>query len=652
MKRIFILFTAILLSFQLFAQGTLMLVGGGTERSGSDAWNYNPYRKAVSYAANKRVAIIAWGAESDSWLRNYFTGTCNAVAAKHFDFSAIDAGQYTVMYDSLMTYDMFFFKGGDQYDYYSNFKNTEIANAITDKYAEGGVISGTSAGMAMLSTVMYTAENGTVYPNEAIENHQNSYMTLANDFVDLASGYLFDTHFAERGRFPRLVGLIANWYYDQSELVTGLGVDDITAMIIRNDSVYSYGTGAGNFFNCQNATFDQNETMLVVEDVKVSNILNGCTYDLNTGNIEGLGQVSNPQITEENHTNTLLLGGGIYSTYHTDMMETLVTECGGTNDDILFVTGASSSNAAALISAVESHSTGAVYDFEGIAANGLSTELSNAIASSSKFVFVDNDYATFINFMNNTANGQLLLQKMRNSSSTSAFVGDNSRFAGAIVVNDYLVSGASYYAELTFDPGLGLLETSVVLPKTFDNSDIYENTTTSVPYAMLHDDLAYGIWLNKRNYVKYYVDNDQVKLLPYGNSPVMIMKNEGTNYDFSVTPSNGTYDARMIAGFEELTLSVINSSKEYVVGTNPGVGIAGNDNNLNFALYPNPSSSMIYCQFDEVSVLEIFSIDGKMVERYTGEKRYQINVSGFAPGVYMFKSTNGSQSETKKVTVK
>jgi cyanophycinase len=652
MKRIFILFTVILISVQLFGQGTLMLVGGGTERSGDDAWNYDPYRKAVSLSENKRVAIIAWGAESDSWLRDYFTGTCNAIAAKHFDFSVIDPADYDTMYDSLMTYDMLFFKGGDQNDYYSNFKNTAIADAITDKYTGGGVISGTSAGMAILSSVMYTAENGTVYPYEAIENYDNTYMTLANDFVDLASGWLFDTHFAERGRFPRLVGLITNWYYNQSEVLTGLGVDDVTAMIIRNDSIYAYGTGAGNFFDIQNAIFDQNETMVVAEDIKVTNILNGCTMDLNTGNIEGLSQVSNPEATEENHTFTLLLGGGIYSTYHTDMMETLVNECGEISDDVLFITGTSSSNAAALVNAVESASTGTVYEFEGIQANANNQDLENAIASSSKFVFVDNDYTTFMNFMNNTGNGHRLKVKIKNPASTSAFVGDNSRFAGAIVINNYETAAASYYAELTFDPGLALLETTVVMPRTFLNSDMYENSTTGVPYAMLQEGLTYGIWLNKKNYAKYYVDNDMVKLLPYGNSPLMIMKNEGTTYDFSVTGSTSNHDPRMVAGFEEMTLNVINSTKSYVMGTNPGVGFPDELFAKYLSVYPNPASDVVYCETDEISLLEIYSIDGKLLKRFGGQKRYEVNVADFDSGIYLFKATTGSNTVVQKVTVK
>lgn len=651
MKRVFILFPVILLSFQLFAQGTLMLVGGGTERTGSNAWNYIPYRKAVSHADNKRVAIIAWGAEPDSWLRDYFTGTCNAVAAKHFDYSVIDPADYDTMYDSLMTYDMFFFKGGDQNDYYSNFKNTAIADAITDKYAGGGVISGTSAGMAILSSVMYTAENGTVYPYEAIENHQNTYMTLANDFVDLFSGYLFDTHFAERGRFPRLTGLMANWYYNQSEIVTGLGVDDLTAMIIRNDSLYAYGTGAGNFFDMQNASLDQNETMLVAENIKVSNIINGCTYDLSNGNIEGLTQISNPSVAEENHTYTLLLGGGIYATYHTDMMGTLVNECGEVDENILILHGTNSTTAAALANTLSSLTTGNVYQFEAIQDNATNSELTTAIYNSSKFVFVDNEYSVFMNFIENTANGRRIANQITFPSSTSAFVGDNSRFAGKTVVNDYLVSGASYYAELTFDPGLGLLETSVVMPKTFNSSDIYENTTTGVPYAMLQNDLTYGIWLNKKNYVKYFTENNHVKLLPYGNSPVMIMKNEGTNYDFSVTTSTGSGDARMVAGFEEMSLNVINSTKHYILGTNPGVEIETSPGNLEYSVYPNPSSNFVNIETKKIASLQIFSIDGKLVKRFDGQKRYQVNVSDFVPGIYLFKLTNGTSSVTQKVTI-
>ncbi len=651
MKKYLTFILAILLSANIFAQGTLMLVGGGTERTGTDAWNYNPYTKAVDLAANKKVAIIAWGAEPDSWLRDYFTETCEALRAVHFDFSSISTDNYQDYYDSLMNYDMLFFKGGDQFNYYNNFKNTPIATAITDKYNEGGVISGTSAGTAIQSSVVYTAENGTVYPDEAINNPLNQYMTLANDFCDLMPGYVFDTHFAERGRFPRLAGLLANWYYSQEERITGLGVDDLTAMIIRNDSVYAYGTGAGNFYDISSATFDQSETNLVAENIKVMQLLNNCTYDVNTGNIEGFENTSEPALEMENRAYTLLMSGANTGTAYTNMMSTLVNDCGNVSDNIVIIAPESSTTVANLTTAIEAETNATVHHFAPTTANGSDATFSNVITNNRKFVFVDNDYNTLMNFIDGTDNGQQLDAKMRAYISITAFVGDNSRFAGTTVVEDYLTPGNSYYGDLTFEPGLGLLKTTVVMPNTFKENDIFENTTTAVPYAMLTDDLTYGIWLNKNNYVKYHAANDTAWLQAYGNSPVMALKNEGTPYGFSVTPNVGDYTPRMVAGFEEMTLSIFNASSPYIMGTEPGLGLENSIDKLRGLVYPNPAKDKVFCDYEALTELTILSLDGKIIKRFSGQKRYEINIADFSSGIYLFKAAGNKKSVTNKISI-
>ncbi|MDA3866025.1 MAG: Type 1 glutamine amidotransferase-like domain-containing protein [Salinivirgaceae bacterium] len=653
MMKQFCFFLVMVLTVNAFSQGTVMLVGGGTERSGSTAWNYEPYAKAVSLAENSKVAIIAWGPEDDTWLVDYFQETCNADYARHFDFSAISVANYSDYYDSLMNYDMFFFKGGDQYNYYSNFKNTAIAQAITDKYDEGGVLAGTSAGAAILSSVLYTAENGTVYPDEAINNPMNQYMTLAADFVDLMPGLLSDTHFAERGRLARLVGLLGHYAFtNDDERIMGLGVDDLSAVIVRNDSLYAYGTGAGNLYDVANAELSNSETLLRASNVKVSQLINGCTLDFSTGTIEGFTETSEPQLAGEGGDYTILLGGGIYGDYHTEMLEELVNSHGQVNDNILVITASNAPNVENVISTLENASQGTVLHVEATSANGDANDVASMINDAAKFVFVDNTYATFMDFMNNSANGSLLDQKIRSHGAITAFIGDNSRFAGATVVNEYLVSGAAYYAELQFDPGLALLKTSVIIPNTFKESDIYENTATAMPYAMLQDHLTFGIWLNKRNYATYFVENDSTWLLAYGASPVMVMKNNGTDYGFSVTPNTGSSDARMIAGFEEMTMDVLDGTANYLMGSELGLGIEIDEASLQGTIFPNPTKDKFIVSFEQPVDIELISIDGKILKRFEGQKRYNISTGFLQAGIYFVKARSGFVTNVQKVVVK
>lgn len=652
MKKIFTI-VALLISYSwLNAQGTLMLVGGGTERSGESAWNFEPYSKAVDLSANKRVAIVAFAAEDDTWLADYFVETAGAVEAIHIDFSAIDVANYGQMYDSLMAFDMIFFKGGDQNEYYENFNGTVVETALVDKYLQGGVLAGTSAGMAILSSIIYTAENGTVYPDEAINNPLNSYMTLADDFGDFMPGYLFDTHFAERGRFARLVGLMANRFLTQNaERITGLGIDDLTVAIIRNDSVYVYGTGAGNFYFSENAYFGNQQTMLQADSVRASQLLNGCTFDVQTGEIDGFSSYSTPILTGEGGYYTLLLSGGIYGNYHTEMMEVLVNDCGAVDGSVVIVAPSASANVASLVAAIENVSDVDVFVLDPISGNGQNVDVQNALTNAQKFVFVDNTYQSIMSFMGTTQNGQLLNQKIRLHNAVVAFVGDNSRFAGHTVVNGYEISGASYYAELTFDEGFDLLKTTVVMPNTYANNDIFENTATAVPYAMLHDNLTFGMWLNKKNFVKYSMRNDSTWIDAFGDSPGMIIKNNGTAYDYSITPNVGSNTPRMIAGFEQMWLTLLDGSKSYLMGTEPGLGVEATHFESNMLVYPNPAVNQVFVACDETHLLEIYEMNGQIIERFSGNSCYVVNTSNYVPGVYLVKAIGIKQTDAVRLIV-
>ena len=193
MIRIYLILFLIVTGLTLVkAQGKLLIVGGGSEKNGQSSWSTPAYRWA---AEGKTVAVI--GMETGS-LAPYFKNQCGAARAKEFAIATSDSANSQNTYDTLVSYEVIFFRGGDQYDYYTLYKDTKLQDAVNFVFNEGGTIGGTSAGMHILSSIIFTAENGTVYPYECIENPNNQYVTLANDFFDFVPDFIFDTHFAER----------------------------------------------------------------------------------------------------------------------------------------------------------------------------------------------------------------------------------------------------------------------------------------------------------------------------------------------------------------------------------------------------------------------------------------------------------------------
>ena len=331
---ILLLFPAI----SAFSQGYLMLAGGGAESSGG--WSDAPYRWVVEHAANKRIAVVGYDAGASEWIPNYFKGF-GAKAAKNIIISSRSGADMQSLYDTLITYDGVFIKGGDQGQYYSYYKGTKTQAALQFIYDKGGVLSGTSAGTAILSPVVYTAVIASVDPATALQNAYSAQITLANDFVNtLPKKYIVDTHFHERGRFGRLPAFMATWFRKTKEIVIGIGVDDHTALCIDADGKASvYGTGAVGFYHNMNATapYDTTISMLRAGNMNFSQLIHGCTIDLKTGFISGLGNTVQPRVGGENNRLTLLMSGTDYPSE--EAYNYFIHQAGAKDDAILIVTG-------------------------------------------------------------------------------------------------------------------------------------------------------------------------------------------------------------------------------------------------------------------------------------------------------------------------
>ena len=119
----------LLIPWIVAAQGSIVLVGGGSEGVGD--WSDAPYKWIVDHAPNKRVAVISY-AEEDDWIPNYFV-SLGASAAVNIKITSRAVADLQGTYDALMTFDAFFFKGGDQSIYYREYKGTKTMQAAIDK---------------------------------------------------------------------------------------------------------------------------------------------------------------------------------------------------------------------------------------------------------------------------------------------------------------------------------------------------------------------------------------------------------------------------------------------------------------------------------------------------------------------------------------
>lgn len=660
LKLISILFL-ISQSISVSAQnGKVVLIGGGMERSQTTSWNYQLFSWIVNSAPNKRVAVIGTSS-SDGWLHQNFVSTWGAVYSKEFVITSTNADQQ-VLYDSLITYNAVYFRGGDQYYYYTWYKNTKTQQAIRYIYQNGGVIAGTSAGLHILTDMIFTDDtgNGLISP-EAIENPTHQYITLHDDFLSLVPGVYGDSHFAERGRFGRLVGILANRWFTQSEVIAGIGVDDLTAIAIDENNIGTvYGTGCANIYIASDSAFSRNPAAtgkLLADGVRVMQLLKGTTIDLNTFTI--ISNMTTPTgiaVSEEKGDYTLLMSGGNTLAQNNTMLQDFVSTLQDPGDPVLILTGSSTTTADQFKDQLISYGATNVFVRGAIASEGTNSQMANDIQNAKAFLLVNNTFSGFNAFLA-TSNGTALRQKMKQSGMLNGFVGDNSRFAGARVVENYLNANASYYAEMQFLPGLSLLETTVIMPNTFASGNMYENSVTAVPYAMTNYGLSFGVWLYTKNYMKYYVENNASWMTSYGTAPAMILRNTSSYWGNSQQTSTGSGTPRQISGFDSMELYLIDESVKFKTGDSifasvPEVVLS--DNTL-FRIFPNPASDNFVMTADEGTFAgEIINLQGGIVRTISEFRSSSVQDTREMPaGMYIIRLHNveTQQSNVRKLII-
>lgn len=121
-------------------------------------------------------------------------------AANHPDVAAIIAKAEIV-----------FIAGGDQSNYINFWSGTPVQQTLNARLAAGVPVGGISAGLAVLTQYVYTAQAGSATSSSALANPFNRDLTFGKDFlaVPQLAGLLGDTHFSQRDRMGRELAFLA-----------------------------------------------------------------------------------------------------------------------------------------------------------------------------------------------------------------------------------------------------------------------------------------------------------------------------------------------------------------------------------------------------------------------------------------------------------
>lgn len=644
--------------------GKLLLIGGGPENiSSTTSWNYEAFNWAVAQSANKKVAILHYETTTTPEFENYFINSCGASAVKSFIVNGTGANNVTLV-NELSEYDVFYFRGGDQWQYYSLWKGKLIENAIHTKFSNGGVICGTSAGLAILSGTLFTAQNGECYSNGAVKNTNLITITLKNDFLEMIPGFIFDSHFTNRGRMGRLVSFMANWKNKTSEILVGIGVDEITALAIgSNGSATAYGAGTVNIYRLsENSTFATG-TVLAIDSLETVQLSHGKTINLNDFEVGGFANYLVPEETVETFSSKIYISGGdILGTANTDLLTQFASE-ETTNDPIIIFTGSETTLAQSYKVKLNELGASNVTVFQATSANANNSEIATSIQATSKFLFVNNSSTVFIpQFFNSTGvAGVALKNAFESRILTLAFIGDNARFCGQKVLGNYITDQAN----ATISEGLALLKTAVIIPKTFERptsgsvTTYWHGTNSAIPYAMVKEKIKNGIWLNDDNYMVFKGENGLAKFTVYGTSPAIIMSQHNTKGELVTQTYSGTGTPDKKGAFDFMYLSFLKANQEYVLGEYvPSItGVSSSFETFTVSIYPNPASKQVVIKSDkilkQISLYDIVGSKKFSVINSSSEVTLEIEKLGIPKGIYLIKLiTSENKAITRKIVLK
>ncbi|MES2130831.1 MAG: cyanophycinase [Bacteroidota bacterium] len=167
------------------------------------------------------------------------------------------------------------FSGGDQFRLSTILGNTDILEAVKDKYFNDPdfIVAGTSAGaMAATELMLYEAEN-----HETLLK-KNVKVSSGLGFLD---GCIIDTHFTSRGRFGRLAQAIV-----MNPGCVGIGISENTALIIKKgNEAYCIGSGMviiidGRNVDHTNIAYADDDEAICIENLKVHILCEGNGYEL------------------------------------------------------------------------------------------------------------------------------------------------------------------------------------------------------------------------------------------------------------------------------------------------------------------------------------------------------------------------------------
>ncbi|MGL5819605.1 MAG: cyanophycinase [Phycicoccus sp.] len=252
---------------------TLVVIGGAEDRTGRASL----LRRFVKLAGGRKARIVlvptasAVPGEVAASYAEVFT-RLGVSAVDVVDPASRDDAHDPVAVAVLDRATAVFLGGGSQLKLSQLLPGTPVGDALLRVHDRGGVVGGTSAGASIMSDFMISLGEEGVTPRQ-----RGSQVSAG---LGLLPGVVVDQHFDQRGRYGRLLSVIA-----VSPHLLGVGIDEDTAMVVTDRrEVTVHGSGSVFVLDARRATTDAPDARLgaplLVSGAVVHTLPAGSTFDL------------------------------------------------------------------------------------------------------------------------------------------------------------------------------------------------------------------------------------------------------------------------------------------------------------------------------------------------------------------------------------
>lgn len=281
MKRILLSSFILILSWSSTqysqSKGYLVIIGGGDKPS-------YIMQKIVNLAGgpNSKIIVIPNASSDPKGSAEYNVEEFKNLGCTNVDyvlFSREETDKDSLV-EKLSGATGIFFSGGDQSFLTRDMLDTKLLARVYEIYNSGGVISGTSAGAAVMSELMITG-------NELInKDSTDAFISIMKNNVEVKEGFGFikcafiDQHFIKRKRLNRSISVVL----ENPELL-GIGIDESTSIVVYPDDTFEVlGENQVIVFDATDCVNIKNNKKgnLGAENLKMHILLDGDKFSLKT----------------------------------------------------------------------------------------------------------------------------------------------------------------------------------------------------------------------------------------------------------------------------------------------------------------------------------------------------------------------------------